>query len=155
MTNGPTPASVHPYRSSSCRNNLQQAVAPRLQGPWFPSPSRTGLLGAPPLRAIPTLVREYLLDTSGSWASFSSRCQPRVRVVPFVEWPVLGSLWYGLPLSGGRRPLTHSPRRKVVSGPATPRVPTPRLLGVAERLCCFGPSLTNGGVVYAVVPCGP
>ena len=28
------------------------------------------------------------------------------------------ALWYDPPLSGGRRPLTHSPRRVVVSGPA-------------------------------------
>ena len=42
------------------------------------------------------------------------------------------------PLPGGRRPLTHSPRRKVVSGPATRRVPTPPLLGDAKRWCCFG-----------------
>ena len=33
------------------------------------------------------------------------------------------------PLHGGRRPLTHSPWREVVSGPATLGVPTPRLLG--------------------------
>ena len=38
------------------------------------------------------------------------------------------ALYYGPPLSGGRRPLTHSRRREVVSGPATPRVPTPRLV---------------------------
>ena len=34
--------------------------------------------------------------------------------------------------------MTHSPRREVVSGPATQRVPTPRLLGDAKRWCCFG-----------------
>ena len=60
MTNGPTRATVHPHRSSSCRNNLQQQVAPRRQGPWVPSLSRNGVFGAPPLGAIPTLVREYL-----------------------------------------------------------------------------------------------
>ena len=43
------------------------------------------------------------------------------------------------PLSGGRRPLTHSPRREVVSGPATQRVPTPRLLG--DMLWQLGRSL--------------
>ena len=45
--------------------------------------------------------------------------------------------WYGPPLSGGRRPLTHSPRREVVSGPATPRVPTPRLLGDSLEWRCL------------------
>ena len=42
------------------------------------------------------------------------------------------------PLPGDRMPLTHSPRREVVSGPATRGVPTRRLLGVAKRWCCFG-----------------
>ena len=51
MTNGPTCATVHPY-------NLQQQVAPRRQGPWVPSLSRNGFFGAPPLGAIPTLVRK-------------------------------------------------------------------------------------------------
>ena len=35
---------------------------------------------------------------------------------------------------------------------------TPRLLGVAKEVVLFRqpyPALTNGGVVYAVVPCGP
>ena len=45
----------------------------------------------------------------------------------------VAALWYDPPWSGGRRPLTHSPRREVVSGPATPRVPTPRLLGVSKE----------------------
>ena len=31
VTNGPTRATIHPYRSSSCRNKLQQQVAPRRQ----------------------------------------------------------------------------------------------------------------------------
>ena len=53
MTKGPTRATVHPYRSSSCRNNLQRPVAPRRQGPWVPSLSRNGVFGSP-LRLIPT-----------------------------------------------------------------------------------------------------
>ena len=65
MTNGPMRATVHPCQSSSCRNNLQQPVAPRRQGRWVPSPSRTGVVGAPPLSAIPTLVREYLFVAVG------------------------------------------------------------------------------------------
>ena len=95
MTNGPTRATVHPYRCSSCRNNLQQPVAPRCHSPWVPFLSRNGVFGAPSLGAISTLVRENLFDTSGSWASFSSGCQPGVRVVPFVRWPVLGSPPFG------------------------------------------------------------
>ena len=45
------------------------------------------------------------------------------------------------PLPGDRRPLTHSPRREVVSGSVTRRVPTPRLLGVLLwqlGRCLFG-----------------
>ena len=38
MTKGPTRATVHPYRSSSCRNNLQQQMAPGRHGPWIPLP---------------------------------------------------------------------------------------------------------------------
>ena len=37
--------------------------------------------------------------------------------------------WYGPPLSGGRRPPTHSPRREVVSAP--------RLLGVSQEWRCL------------------
>ena len=54
-------------RTCGCRDNLQQPVAPRRQGSRGPSPSRTGVFGSPPLGAIPTLVREYLVPvTSGS-----------------------------------------------------------------------------------------
>ena len=79
MTKGPTRETVHPYRSSSCRNNLQQKVAPRRQGLWDPSLSRNGVFGAP--SAVGPLS---LRDAS----------------------------------PGGRRPLTHSPQKEVVSGPA-------------------------------------
>ena len=48
-------------------------------------------LWAPSLGAIPTLVREYLLVASGSWASVSLGCQPGVRVVSFIAWSVLVS----------------------------------------------------------------
>ena len=40
------------------------------------------------------------------------------------------SFSFHLPLPGDGLPLTHSPRRVVVSGSVTRRVPTPRLLGV-------------------------
>ena len=82
MTNGPTRATVHPYRSSSCRNNLQQQVAPRCQGPWVPSLSRNGVLEGP-----------WCNTHAGK--RFSSGCQPGVRVVPFVRWPDLGSPPFG------------------------------------------------------------
>ena len=39
-------------RASSCRDNLQQSVAPRRQGPWVPSPSYTGVLVLPLLCAL-------------------------------------------------------------------------------------------------------
>ena len=54
-TNRPTHATVHPYRASSCRDNLQRPVAPRRQGPRVPSPSHTGVFGPPPFCALPTL----------------------------------------------------------------------------------------------------
>ena len=65
MTNGPTRATVHPYRSSSCRDNMLQPAAPRRHGSWVPSLSRMGFLGAPPLGVIPTLVREFLFVAVG------------------------------------------------------------------------------------------
>ena len=49
-TNRPTRATVHTYRASSCRDNLQQPVALGRRGLWAPSL----------FCAIPTLVREYL-----------------------------------------------------------------------------------------------
>ena len=79
----------------------------------------------------------------------------------------------------GRRPLTHSPRREVVSGPAHTRGAHPTASGrhamsvsaawdaspgsESSLLFRIGSGLfglpalqlTNGGVVHAVVPCGP
>ena len=49
-----------------------------------------GSLG-PSLGAKPTLVREYLLVTSGSKEAVSPGCQPEIRVVSFFAWTVLGS----------------------------------------------------------------
>ena len=120
MTNGPTRATVHPYRSRSCRNNLQQPVAPRRQGPWVHSPSLNGVLGAPP---------------SGRFL-FGMPAQGPSRPLRQMAVSWVADLWYGPPLSGGRKPLIHSPRREVVSGPATPRGAHPtasgRLVGVAS-----------------------
>ena len=61
------------------------------------------------------------------------------------------------PLPGGRRPLTHSPRREVVSGPANTRGAHPTASGRLKTVVLFRqsyPALTNGGVDNAVVPCG-
>ena len=107
-------------------------------------------------------------------------CQPgSSESAPCVTWSVLGSPPLELvpPLPGGRRPLTHSPRREVVSGPAHTRGAHPTASGryavavrplslwvaspgdvsqppfstdrsLGRRPCCYG------GVVDAVVPCG-
>ena len=45
MTNGPMRATVNPFRSSCCRDNMLHPVAPRRQGPWVPSPRVLGSLG--------------------------------------------------------------------------------------------------------------
>ena len=96
-----------------------------------------GLWG-PSLGAIPTLVREYLSETSCSWTSFSSGCQPGIRVVPLVGWPVLG-----LP------PFCtfHHCTGQEATDPQSPKggsqrawqlgVPTPRLLGVWKEWRCL------------------
>ena len=73
MTNGPTRATVHPHRRISCRNNLQQQVAPRRQGLWVPSLSRDGVFGAPLLGATPTLVREFLFRRKWQLGRFPLR----------------------------------------------------------------------------------
>ena len=47
---------VHPYRGSSCRDKLQEPVAPRRQGSRVPSLQRAGVFGSPPLCVMPTMV---------------------------------------------------------------------------------------------------
>ena len=98
--------------TSSCRNNLQKPVAPRSRGSFVPSPSCTGVFGCPSVFCTDAThaVSRVLLYCS-SWAALAP-------CIPFVPPP-----------PGGRRPLTHSPRKEVVSGPTTRGVPTPRLLG--------------------------
>ena len=59
-------------------------------------------------------------------------CQPgSSESAPCVTWSVFGSspLQHGPPLPGGRRPLTHSSRREVVSGPAHTRGAHPTASG--------------------------
>ena len=117
-------------------------VAPRRWGLWSPPVRTVGSFKAPPLGAISTLVREYLLVASGSWASISSGCQPGVRVIPFFAWSVLGSPPFG---------TVHHCTEQVATDPESPKggsqqarplgVPTPRLLG-----------FRRSGVVLAVGP---
>ena len=109
--------------TSSCRDNLQKSVAPRRKGPCVPSLSRIVFFWAPPLGAIPTLVREYLLWQLGL-IFFGMPARGPSRHFRQMAGSRVAALWYDPPLSGGRRPLTHSP---------TPRVPTPRLLGVTKE----------------------
>ena len=71
MTNGPMRATVHPFRRSSCRDNMLHPVAPRRQGPWVPSPRTLGLFGVPPFLctdATHAVSRVPLF--CGSWAAF-------------------------------------------------------------------------------------
>ena len=95
------------------------------------------VFGDPLLSAIPTLVREYLFGHE--WQSGRSLFGMPARGPSRPLHRLVGTpaLCYGPPLSGGRRPLTHSPRREVASGPATQRV-----------FWAFGRS----GVVLAVGP---
>ena len=100
---------VHPYHAGSCRDKLQQAVAPRRQGPWVPSPWCNTHAGS----RVP-LGHEWQLGRSlfGMPARGPSRHLNRMVGSRFAAF------LYGPPLPGGRRQLTHSPRREVVSGPA-------------------------------------
>ena len=99
---------------------LQSSVAPRrplalVQHPrWFES----------------TFSSEVAVGKRSLWdASPGVVSQPLCHLVGFrVAAPS-----FVPPLPGGRRPLTHSPRREVVSRPAQLVVPTPRLLGVSQQ----------------------
>ena len=68
MTKGLTRATVHPFRSSSCRDHMLHPVAPRRLGPWAPPFRAVGSLGPHPFLLMQsTLVREYLFSvTNGS-----------------------------------------------------------------------------------------
>ena len=100
------------------------------------------------LSLAPKLLREFLLSLVGFWVA-----APLCRTVGF--WDAAPS--FVPPLPGGRRPLTHSPRREVVSGPAHTRGAHPAASGRLKTVVLFRqsyPALTNGGVDNAVVPCG-
>ena len=114
----------------------------------------------------------------GSCASFSSKCQPGVRVVPFVRWPALGSPPFGTThhcqVARGHRPTVPRGSRRAchtegvhttASGRQALAVRTQPLRDASPgsesspfscgRFLGRRLQLTNGGVVYAVVPCGP
>ena len=97
------------------RDSAQGGVVPRRQGPWVPSLSRTGGLWGP-----------------SPWCNTHAG-----KRVPFGHDWQLGLFLFGMPARGpsrplrrmagsrvaapfvrDRRPLTHSPRREAVSGPA-------------------------------------
>ena len=87
-----THATVHPCRASSCRDNQQQAVAPRRQGPRVPSPSHTGVFGPPPFCALmtPTLFREFSFFWQFGRFLFGMPARS-YESAPFFAWSVLGS----------------------------------------------------------------
>ena len=155
--------SIFPCRPSTTRKQLPRqpaavsgAATPRSLGPlplarwglWAPSPfvrcrhragSSISCYFVSAVRALSLASPGVLSQPLLSLGRFLGR-RP-----PFVP-----------PLPGDGISLTHSPRREVASGPVTRVVPTSRLLGVSKRWRCFGSRtlpFTNGGVVFAVVPC--
>ena len=106
MTSGPTRATVHPYRTSSCRNNLQQQVAPRRQGPWVPSLSRNGVFrGPPPWCNTHAGSRVPLGNVADGPLSLWVASPGVLSQLPFVTWSVLGSppfrAFHHCPVAGG------------------------------------------------------
>ena len=107
------------------------------------------VLGSLPLHALGLWVPSFLCTAhAGSrvplgheWQSgrslFEVPARGPSRLLHHKAGSRVAALLHCPPLSGGRRPLTQSPRREAVSGPATQRVPTPRLLGVSEEWRCF------------------
>ena len=76
-------------------------------------------------KPVALMTQSYPFALTRGWTllvvavdAFSLGCQPgSYESAPCVAWSVLGSPPLELvpPLPGGRRPLTHSPRREVVS----------------------------------------
>ena len=95
MTNGPTRATVHPYRGSSCRNNLQQQVAPATPGSLGPLPFHAMVFLGPSPSGNTTLVREYLFVAVGPHSLRDA--SPGSESSPSSD----GRFW-------GRRPLVRS-----------------------------------------------
>ena len=113
------PNQGRPQHACSCRDKLQQQVALRREGLSVP-PLGHRDLWVPFPQCTDATHAGKIVPFCGSWASFSPGCQPGSESSPSSDGRFLGSplLWYCPPLSGGRRPLTHSPRKEVVSGPA-------------------------------------
>ena len=141
-TNRPTHATVHRYHASSCRDNLQQPVAPRRQGPWVPPLHALGVFGHPSLVCNTHVVLRVPLGHEWQLGRSLFGLPARVRVVPFVTRSVLGST----PLS-----TFHHCTGQVATDPQSPKggsqracpqgVPTPRLLGVTQEWRCFSSRL--------------
>ena len=133
MTNGPTRIGVA-VAATTCSSQWRRNARVLGSLPFH----ALGSLGPLPLVQDPRWFESTYFDTSGSWASFSSGCQSGGPSRPLrrMAGSRVAALWYGPPLSDGRRPLTHGPRREVASGPATPRVPTPRLVGDSWEWRC-------------------
>ena len=134
QVNLPSPAVHHAPAVAATTCRVQWRRDARVLGP---PPLRTGVFGAPPLGAIPTLFREYLFVAV--WASVSLGCQPgSYESAPFFAWSVLGSP----PFS-----TVHHCTGQVATDPQSPKggsqracpqgVPTPRLLGVSQRWRCL------------------
>ena len=157
--------------SSSCRNNHVEVNGATTS---FTS-CVVGFLGPLPFFCTVATHDVFRAPLSVAVRKLSSES------APCVTWSVFGSppLQFVPPLPGGRRPLTHSPRREVVSGPAHTRgahptasgrhamtvrtqplwVASPGVIESAPFSQLIGPWVvalhhTNGGVVYVVVPCG-
>ena len=107
------------------------------------------VLGSPPFVhwgrwapscATPTLFREYLFfSRRGAVGKLSLRdSSPRSdRPLLCLVGSWVAALQPCPPFLGHKKSPTHSPQREVVSGPATQRVPTPRLLGVSQEWRCL------------------
>ena len=110
---------------------LPQQPCRSLKGATTPTQFlRSGVLGSP------SLVRSGVLGSPPSldFASFLSRLLRQAgpvcgQVAPHRDH-VMSFSFCCPPLPGDGLPLTHSPRRELVSGSVIRRVPTPRLLGV-------------------------
>ena len=93
--------------------------------------ARSRVFGSLPFRFA--LMQRCERTFTGSWVAFSSG-----YASPGSESPPPGRCSGRRPCSRsaiarGRWPLTHSPQKEVVSGPAQLGVPTPRHLGVLEQ----------------------
>ena len=119
-----------------CQQLPQQTCREPEKGATTPfSVCEEGSLGPLPLYAVGSLApcpfsraekwTGSLTTSEAGRARFSGQVAPhRDNVMSFSFHP---------PVPGDGFPLTHSPRREVVSGSVTRKVPTPRLLGVLLR----------------------